>query len=223
MGIHLSALVVVRNKNGKIVQRRKLRLHSATYQFAQFMYEMFTAQVSPSILYSPITIQGITSYYTGAPSAQALTPSTGGVLYLVPISLSFGANGTSSQVANPIIGLGTGTKTFSPSIAQLANPLLIYSAYSSSESTPNLTEASPPSAHYNNSGVSYQNFYFSPATYENNMSSAVTISELGWYATLDLTSPVTSFNTLMTYDIISPSISIAPGGTLTVTFTVELE
>jgi len=223
MGIHLSALVLIRNKDGKIVQRRKLKLHSATYQFAQFMYEMFTAQVSPSILYSPITIQGITGNYNNAPSAQSLTPLTGGVFYLIPISIAFGAFGTSAQVNNPIVGLGTGTKTFSPSIAQLANPLLIYSAYSSSEPTPNLTEASPPSAYYNNSSVSYQNFYFSPAIYQNNMSSAVTISELGWYGSVGLTSPGTSFYALMTYDTISPSISIAPGGTLTITFTVELE
>jgi hypothetical protein len=222
MGIHLSALVVVRNKNGKIVQRRKLRLHSATYQFAQFMYEMFTAQVSPSIQYSPITIQGM-AIYTQTPSAQALTPSAGGVLYLVPISSTFGANGTSTQVINPIIGLGNGRLTFSPSIAQLAGPILIYSAYSSTEPTPNLTEASPPSAYPNNPNISYASFYFSPAIYQNNTSSTVTVSELGWYAALYLTSPITSFNTLMTHDNISPSISIAPGGTLTITFTVELE
>jgi hypothetical protein len=222
MGIHLSALVVVRNKNGKIVQRRKLRLHSATYQFAQFMYEMFTAQVSPSIQYSPITIQGMAGY-TQAPSAQALTPSAGGVLMLDPISNTFGANGTLTQVANPIIGLGNGRLTFSPSIAQLAGPILIYSAYSSTEPTPNLTESSPPSAYANNSSISYTNFYFSPAIFQNNTSSTVTVSELGWYASLSLTSPLTAFNTLMTYDTISPSISIAPGGTLTITFTVELE
>jgi len=222
MGIHLSALVVVRNKNGKIVRRRKLRLHSATYQFAQFMYEMFTAQVSPSIQYSPITIQGMAGY-SQAPSAQALTPSAGGVLYLVPVSSSFGANGTTAQVANPIIGLGNGTLTFSPSIAQLAGPILIYSAYSSSEATPNLTEASPPGAYPNNPSISYASFYFSPAIFQNNTSSTVTVSELGWYAALYLTNPVTSFNTLMTHDNISPSISIAAGGTLTITFTVELE
>jgi hypothetical protein len=222
MGIHLSALVVVRNKNGKIVQRRKLRLHSATYQFAQFMYEMFTAQVSPSIQYSPITIQGMAST-TQAPSAQALTPSAGGVLLLEPISNTFGAGGTTIPVLNPIIGLGTGTKTFSPSIAQLAGPITIWSAYSSAEATPNLTETSPPSAYANNSSISYTNFYFSPAIYQNNTSSTVTVSELGWYAALYLTNPLTSFNTLMTYDTISPSISIAPGGTLTITFTVELE
>jgi len=222
MGIHLSALVVVRNKNGKIVQRRKLRLHSATYQFAQFMYEMFTAQVSPSIQYSPITIQGM-AVYSQAPSAQALTPSAGGVLYLVPVSNSFGANGTTAQVVNPIIGLGNGTLTFSPSIAQLAGPILIYSEYSSSEATPNLTEASPPSVSAAEAGISYANFYFSPAIYQNNTSSTVTVSELGWYASLNLTSPLTSFNTLMTHDNISPSISIAAGGTLTITFTVELE
>ena len=222
MGIHLSALVLVRNKNGKVVKRRKLRLHSATYQFAQFMYEMFTAQVSPSIQYSPITIQGM-AVYSQAPSAQALTPSAGGVLYLVPVSSSFGANGMTSQVVNPIIGLGNGTLTFSPSIAQLAGPILIYSAYSSSEATPNLTEASPPGAYPNNPNITYASFYFSPATFQNNTSSTVTVSELGWYAALYLTNPVTSFNTLMTYDTISPSISIAAGGTLTVTFTVELE
>jgi len=215
-------LVLVRNKDGKVVKRRKLRLHSATYQFAQFMYEMFTAQVSPSIQYSPITIQGMAGY-TQAPSAQALTPSAGGVLYLVPISSTFGANGTNSQVINPIIGLGNGTLTFSPSIAQLAGPILIYSAYSSTEPTPNLTEASPPSAYTNNSSISYTNFYFSPAIFQNNTSSTVTVSELGWYAALYLTNPITSFNTLMTHDNISPSISIAAGGTLTVTFTVELE
>ena len=223
MGIHLLALVLVRNKDGEIVQRRKLRLHSATYQFAQFMYEMFTAQVSPSILYSPITIQGITGKYNDAPSAQSLTPLTGGVFYLIPISVAFGANGTSAPVNNPIIGLGTGTQTFSPSIAQLASPLLIYSAFSGSETTPNLTEASPPSAYYNHSGVSYQNFYFSPAKYESNMSSSVTVSELGWYGSVGLTSPGTSFYALMTYDTISPSISIATSGTLTVTFIVEFE
>ena len=222
MGIHLSALVLVRNKNGKIVQRRKLRLHSATYQFAQFMYEMFTAQVSPSIQYRPITIQGMVTY-TQTPSPYALTPSAGGVLYLVPASGSFGANGTQTQVMNPIIGLGNGTLTFSPSIAQLAGPILIYSAYSSTELTPNLTEASPPSASAAEAGISYANFYFSPAIYQNNTSSTVTVSELGWYGCLYLTSPITSFQTLMTYDTISPSISIAAGGTLTVTFTVELE
>jgi len=222
MGIHFLALVVVKNKNGKIVQRRKLRLHSATYQFAQFMYEMFTAQVSPSIQYSPITIQGM-AVYTQAPSAQALTPSAGGVLYLVPISSTFGANGTLTQVINPIIGLGNGRLTFSPSIAQLAGPILIYSAYSSTEPTPNLTESSPPGISDAASGISYANFYFSPAIYQNNTSSTVTVSELGWYAALYLTSPITSFNTLMTYDTISPSISIAPGGTLTITFIVELE
>ena len=222
MGIHLSALVVIRNKDGKIVKRRKLRLHSATYQFAQFMYEMFTAQVSPSIQYSPITIQGM-AVYTGAPSAQALTPSAGGVLLLEPISNTFGAGGTTVPVVNPIIGLGNGTLTFSPSIAQLAGPILIYSAYSSSEPTPNLTEASPPSVEYAIAGTSYNSFMFSPAIYQNNTSSTVTVSELGWYAALNLTSPLTAFNTLMTYDTISPSISIAPGGTLTITFTVELE
>jgi len=222
MGIHLSALVLVKNKYGKIVQRRKLRLHSATYQFAQFMYEMFTAQVSPSIQYSPITIQGM-AFYSQAPSAQALTPSAGGVLFLEPVSSSFGANGTTAQVENPIIGLGNGTLTFSPSIAQLAGPILIYSAYSSTEPTPNLTEASPPSAYPNNGSIAYANFYFSPAIFQNNTSSTVTVSELGWYGSLYLTSPITSFQTLMTHDNISPSISIAAGGTLTVTFTVELE
>jgi len=222
MGIHLSALVLVKDRNGKVIKRRKLRLHSATYQFAQFMYEMFTAQVSPSIQYSPITIQGM-AIYTQTPSAQALTPSAGGVLYLVPISSTFGANGTTAQVVNPIIGLGNGTLTFSPSIAQLAGPILIYSAYSSTEPTPNLTEASPPSVEYAIAGTSYNSFMFSPAIYQNNTSSTVTVSELGWYAALYLTSPITSFNTLMTHDNISPSISIAAGGTLTITFTVELE
>jgi len=222
MGIHLSALVLVKDRNGKIVRRRKLRLHSATYQFAQFMYEMFTAQVSPSIQYSPLTLNSM-SVYNGTPSTQTTSPASGAVFYLLPVSSSFGANGTTSVVQNPIIGLGTGTKTFSPSIAQLAAPLSIYSAYSSSETTPNLTESSAPSPYPNNPNITYASFYFSPAIYQNNTSSTVTVSELGWYADIAVSSPATAVITLMTYDTISPSISIAPGGTLTITFTVELE
>jgi len=222
MGIHLSALVLVRNKNGKLMTKRKLRLHSATYSFAQFMYEMFTASVSPSIQYGLIIIQDLVGYSTAA-SPTAVSPGSGAALCLAPVATSFGANGTTSQVSNPIIGLGTGTQTFSPGTTQLASPLLIYSAYSSTEPTPNLTESSAPGAYGNNPNISYASFYFSPATFQNNTSSTITVSELGWYADLLLTSPLTSYTVLMTYDVISPAISIAAGGTLTIIYTVELE
>jgi len=222
MSIHLSALVLVRNRYGKVVKRRKLRLHSATYSFAQFMYEMFTASVSPSIQYSPITIQDLIPY-SGTASPTTVTPGSGAALCLAPVATSFGANGTTSQVSNPIIGLGTGTTAFSPGTTQIADVLLIYSAYSSSEPTPNLTESSAPSPYGNNPSISYASFYFSPATFQNNTSSSITVSNLGWYADLLLTSPLTSYTILMTYDVISPAITIAAGGTLTIIYTVELE
>jgi len=222
MSIHLSALVFVRNKDGKLITKRKLRLHSATYSFAQFMFEMFTAQVSPSIQYSPITLQELAGY-TAAVSPTSVTPGSGAVLSLEPVASSFGANGTTSQVDNPIIGLGTGTTAFSPGTAQIADVLLIYSAYSSSEPTPNLTESSAPGAYANNPSITYASFYFSPATFQNNTSSSITVSNLGWYANLELTSPSAAYTVLMTYDVISPAITIAAGGTLTITYTVELE
>lgn len=222
MGIHLSALVTIKNQNGNVIKRRKLKLNSATYQFAQFLYEMFAASVSPSISYSPITIQNLTTYSV-QPSPTTISPASGEVLYLEPVSPSFGPNGTLTQVLNPIIGLGTGTKAFSPSIAQLAAPLLIYSAYSSTEPTPNLTMSSPPSVYEDSGAVSYPNFYFSPAIYQNNTGSSITVSELGWYANIVLSSSGAVYTVLMTYDTISPAITIASGGTLTITYIIELE
>ncbi len=186
----LEIKAVVRDKNGKIIKIHRQKMRSLTQNFLAFM--------SIPLLW---TFQGastneatqILQTYLGLPSNQTVN---GGFSAIIVIDYS--------------IQVGSGTQSFSPTLASLEAPI------SNGTGTGELN--------YNSISISYgSGGYIFTQTFSNSTSETINVSEIGIIGIIYLAYNSLSsgyytrneYKKLLSYDTFSPAISIPPGGSAT--------
>ena len=198
--------VVVKDSEGKVVKVHRQKSHSPTANFIGLMLPLTYFNVTGSS-YTIKTTGGNT--YNYKPAVDAYTPC---------ISYPTSANNFPSYIV--MIQVGSGQQLNPYSAYSLAAPIANGSGtgqlvYGQPSIPPNIT-------------VSGSSAYFTISqTFNNNSGGTVTITEVGIvtqiaFGTSSGTVPAFSGNVLVWYDVLSSSISVANGGSVTIYYTFAI-
>jgi len=182
--------------HGKVVLRRKRQMHSLTgLWFLALWYGTSWQQNTFELTaYSPNT------FNTGTFNSIIFSPDAAFAFWLV--------------ASSPYVGItvGTGQQTKAPNTFTLASPV----TSSSTGLTYGTLSMSSPTVSGNTSTLSMSR------TFTNNGSSSITLTEAAIiiYVGNNIAAPV--FDAALAYDYISPSITLAPGQILTITYQIQV-
>jgi hypothetical protein len=178
--------------HGKVVMRRKRQMHSLTALWFLLLW---------------------TGYSHTIPSLKAYSPNSFNINTSATMS---GFNeGFWLAASSPYVGIvvGTGQAAKNPQDYTLASPV----TSSSSGLTYSSLTMSSPTVSGNTSTLSMSRVF------TNNGSSSITLTEAAIlvYCSYD-NSPTVDFDAAIAYDYISPSITLSPGQTLTITYQIQV-
>jgi len=183
--------------HGKVVLRRKRQMHSLTGLWFLLLW-FGTNGLNTNFeltAYSPNT------FNTGTFSSNDFSPN---------VSISFWLAGSSPYVG---IVVGTGQQTKAPNTFTLASPV----TSSSTGLTYGTLSMPSPTVSGNTSTLSMSR------TFTNNGSSSITLTEAAIMVYISGGSDATPvFDAALAYDYISPSITLAPGQILTITYQIQV-
>ena len=208
--IDMSYVLVVRDKDGKVVEVKTGKAHSFLQNFMQILYGMFYAGTgsSPNASGNVVDLSGNSMEYPIMASAPGNT-------YL-PLGFTITPSSSSAYIG---IVVGSGSTTNSPSTYNLASPI------TNGSGSDQLTYGSQSiNAVQCSNSTPYSCSFQVTRSFTNNGSSAVTVSEIGLVAETAVTSS-SSGNTidsvLIARDLVG-SVTVNPGGSLTVTYVISL-
>jgi len=183
--------------HGKVVLRRKRQMHSLT----GLWFIVLSFGTNPSQNTFELTIYSPNTFNVGTFNTNSFSPASSVAFWLV--------------ASSPYVGIvvGTGQQTKAPNTFTLASPV----TSSSTGLTYSALSMSSPTVSGNTSTLSMSR------TFTNNGSSSITLTEAAiivYCSEANSTSPV--LDAALAYDYISPSITLAPGQILTITYQIQV-
>jgi len=126
------------------------------------------------------------------------------------------ANSQTTQVGNPYAGIQVGSGTSSPSASSPYLESLILNGTSPGQLSYAFNDVTSPSVSSNPSTIQITQ------TLTNNSGGSVTVGEIGLATGLENYSTNTYYAALIIHDVLSSAISLPYGGTITVTYTLQV-
>jgi len=126
------------------------------------------------------------------------------------------ANSQTTQVSNPYAGIQVGSGTSSPSASSPYLESLILNGMSPGQLSYAFNNVTSPSVSSNPSTMQITQ------TLSNNSGGSVTVGEIGLAIGLQNTNTNTFYAALIIHDVLSSAISLPYGGTITVTYTLQV-
>lgn len=197
----------VRNKDGKLIEKRRIRSHSFTMNFFNLLWGSLNCPANPGGPYNELTLTdtgGTSRSIYGCASYNAYTVVN--------------ALGLASPSGNSTYGLVVGSGTQTPTIDDYKLETPIVNGTEAGQLEYGATTVNSPSCSSNICTITIVR------TFTNGTSNAINVNEIGlvvgWHG-WNASNVKNTYYFLVAHDVLSSSVSIPAGSTLTIRYILE--